>query len=69
MRFRPPEPHPGWQGLYNATAYRNACHTAGDLHIGKQSNQQYSEDCLTVAVYVPPHNPSSPAAKKPVVAW
>jgi para-nitrobenzyl esterase len=54
-RFRPPEPHPGWTGVWEATKFGSECPQKGSLGtvIG-------DEDCLTLNLWTP-----AAAAAKP----
>ncbi|XP_063708885.1 juvenile hormone esterase-like [Culicoides brevitarsis] len=59
LRFRSPQPHPGWNGIRNATEHGNIC-----VQFGKLNS---SEDCLFLNVYTPSN--LNPTEKYPVMFW
>lgn len=62
LRLRPPVPHPGWEGIRNATSHGGVCLSPGYL-IPTVEGQ---EDCLYLNVYTPELNPDE---KYPVMFW
>lgn len=63
LRLRPPVPHPGWDGVRNATSHGGVCLGPGYLVPGVVEGQ---EDCLYLNVYSPDLNPDE---KYPVMFW
>ena len=50
LRFRPPQPHPGWQGSYLARSFKPACpQPTGSSSV----RTSMSEDCLYLNVWTP----------------
>lgn len=60
LRFRPPEPHPGWEGPRDALAFGPGCPQLAE------GSQEYvgDEDCLTLNVWAPDDD-----AVHPVMVW
>lgn len=58
LRFRAPAEHASWSEPYEATALRAACPQPPDFIVGPVP---YDEDCLTLNVWTPDLEPSSPA--------
>ncbi|KAK4473472.1 hypothetical protein MN116_002594 [Schistosoma mekongi] len=76
LRFAPPEKHPGWNGVRNATKYSPTCwqyifegfdanNPAGKMWI---NNTEMSEDCLYLNVWVP-NNAVNDRRLLPVMVW
>ncbi|XP_063708884.1 juvenile hormone esterase-like [Culicoides brevitarsis] len=64
LRFKNPQPHPGWHGIRNATEHGNVCvQIPAFLRIDVVG----SEDCLFLNVYTPPN--INPNKKYPVMFW
>jgi para-nitrobenzyl esterase len=63
LRFAPPEPAGGWQGVRDATVYGAACMQRASLLPG---GMNVSEDCLSLNVFT---FDASPAAKLPVMVF
>lgn len=63
LRFKPPVPHPGWEGIRNASSHGGVCLGPGYLVPGVVEGQ---EDCLYLNVYSPDLNPDE---KYPVMFW
>ncbi|XP_063709484.1 juvenile hormone esterase-like [Culicoides brevitarsis] len=59
LRFRSPQPHPGWTNILNATKHGNICVQLNKL--------QGSEDCLFLNVYTPSN--LNPTKKYAVMFW
>ncbi len=60
LRFRPPEPHPGWSGVLDAFDYGPKC-----AQLDGSGAFEGSEDCLTLNVWTP-----APAGVElPVMVW
>lgn len=66
MRWRPPAPAAGWEGVRDATQYGAACiqPTPFVQSIYSADLGRTSEDCLTLNVWTP-----SAAGKAPVMVW
>lgn len=64
LRWRDPEPAPGWDGVRDATALGPRClqDLSGDLELGRQTD----EDCLNLNVWTPAADPGRP---RPVMVW
>lgn len=72
-RFRPPQPHPGWQGIRDCTAFTGKAPQAGlrpptrpelENFSGAADPSPETEDCLTVNVWTPATD-----GKRPVMVW
>jgi para-nitrobenzyl esterase len=66
-RFRPPEPHPGWDGIRDATAHgpvppQNRSRLA--IPMGDFARPQ-DEDCLTLTIWTP----AADGKRRPVMVW
>ncbi|TFV58294.1 carboxylesterase family protein [Mycobacterium sp. PS03-16] len=63
LRWRPPEPAPGWAGERPATRPGPRClqNPSGDLEMGRMTD----EDCLSLNVWTPPVSDE----KRPVMVW
>jgi para-nitrobenzyl esterase len=66
LRWRPPVPAPGWQGVRDARAFGHACLQPPQSPTGLYSGGMVatSEDCLTLNVWAP-----AGARKLPVMVW
>uniref|UniRef100_A0A336MTX0 Carboxylic ester hydrolase n=1 Tax=Culicoides sonorensis TaxID=179676 RepID=A0A336MTX0_CULSO len=64
LRFKPPVPHPGWDGTRNATSHGPVCVSPG--YIISSGAFQGQEDCLYLNVYSPNLTPDE---KLPVMFW
>lgn len=75
LRFRHPQPHGRWQGVYNASKLPNSCYQVPDTVFGKNfagSNiwnptTKVSEDCLYLNIWVPQTQPR--LRKSAVMVW
>jgi para-nitrobenzyl esterase len=67
LRFAPPQPHPGWSGLRDATRFGPISVQGGDLLGGlfQGSAPETSEDCLFLNV----QTPALDDARRPVMVW
>ncbi|MFG2875597.1 carboxylesterase/lipase family protein [Streptomyces sp. NPDC048337] len=69
LRWRPAQPHPGWQGTRDATAFGPSApqlyREGGDPVLGSHGSPPFDEDCLTLNVWTP----GADAAKRPVLVW
>ncbi len=69
LRWRPAQPHPGWQGTRDATAFGPSApqpyREGGDPVLGNHGAPPFSEDCLTLNVWTP----AADDAKRPVMVW
>ncbi|MGW7439150.1 carboxylesterase/lipase family protein [Streptomyces sp. NPDC054849] len=69
LRWRPAQPHPGWQGTRDATAFGPSApqpyREGGDAVLGNHGAPPFSEDCLTLNVWTP----AADDAKRPVMVW
>jgi para-nitrobenzyl esterase len=66
-RFRPPEPHGGWEGVRDATRFGKVSVQVGDSlgSIGAAAPPDWSEDCLFLNV----QTPAADDHKRPVMVW
>lgn len=66
LRWRPPAPAPGWQGVRDARSFGHACLQPPQSPTGLYSGGMVatSEDCLTLNVWAP-----AGARKLPVMVW
>jgi para-nitrobenzyl esterase len=67
-RFRPPQPHPGWTGVREATRFgRSAPQRPGMMEAlaGGGEGPQWDEDCLFLNVVTP----ACDGAPRPVMVW
>ncbi|WP_328966851.1 carboxylesterase/lipase family protein [Streptomyces sp. NBC_00239] len=69
LRWRPAQPHPGWDGTRDATAFGPSAPQLyleeGDQILGHHGSPPFSEDCLTLNVWTPGADDS----KRPVLLW
>ncbi len=67
LRFAPAQPHPGWEGVRDATEFgRVAMQTAGSLEaLAGGGDPDWSEDCLFLNV----QTPACDDARRPVMVW
>ncbi|MFJ3727245.1 carboxylesterase/lipase family protein [Streptomyces sp. NPDC090045] len=69
LRWRPAQPHPGWQGTREVTAFGPSApqpYQEGAVGpIGNHGAPPFSEDCLTLNVWTP----AADAGKRPVLVW
>ncbi|MFB7372014.1 carboxylesterase/lipase family protein [Streptomyces sp. NPDC056222] len=69
LRWRPAQPHPGWQGTRDATAFGPSApqpyREGGDQVLGTHGSPPFDEDCLTLNVWTP----GADDAKRPVMVW
>ena len=67
LRFRPPQPHPGWDDVRDATRFGKVSWQAGDslAGIGAATTLDCSEDCLFLNV----QTPALDDARRPVLVW
>jgi para-nitrobenzyl esterase len=65
LRWRPPEPHPHWEGERDATRFGPACPQPKDLVYAFPFDAQ-SEDCLHLNVWTPDLHPEHPRS---VMVW
>jgi para-nitrobenzyl esterase len=69
LRWRAPQPAPGWTGVRDASQFGPICPQARMsllARLGRHLKLPESEDCLTVNVWTPNANPG---AKLPVMVW
>jgi carboxylesterase type B len=70
LRFQKPLPTSNWEGVYNATKYRNACiqpdKVEPDNNIPEETT--HGEDCLFLSVWQPP-TPLPNGKKRSVMYW
>lgn len=64
-RFRPPEPHEGWQGVRDATRFGPAAPQLPGEGLTSTPNVRWDEDCLTLNVCTPRIDD----ARRPVLVW
>ncbi|XP_043238856.1 venom carboxylesterase-6-like isoform X1 [Amphibalanus amphitrite] len=65
LRFRPPEPHGGWQGVRNATEHGSKC-----LQFNTFSGAlEGDEDCLFLNVYTARLPTATEKVRLPVLVW
>jgi len=60
LRWKPPQPAPGWEGVKVANTFGPGCMQ------GRTANPLYSEDCLTLNVWTPA---KAANARLPVLVW
>ena len=69
LRWRPAQPHPGWSGTREATAFGPSApqlyREGGDAVLGTHGAPPFDEDCLTLNVWTP----RADDAKRPVMVW
>ncbi|MEU6882451.1 carboxylesterase family protein [Streptomyces sp. NPDC046712] len=69
LRWRPAQPHPGWQGTRDATTFGPSApqpyREGGDQVLGTHGSPPFDEDCLTLNVWTP----GADDAKRPVMVW
>ncbi|WP_327250921.1 carboxylesterase/lipase family protein [Streptomyces sp. NBC_01244] len=68
LRWRPAQPHPGWSGTLDATAFGPGSPQAvreGDPILGGHGFAPFDEDCLTLNVWTP----GIDDARRPVLVW
>ncbi|MFG2994979.1 carboxylesterase/lipase family protein [Streptomyces sp. NPDC048340] len=69
LRWRPAQPHPGWEGTRDATAFGPSApqpyREGGDQVLGTHGSPPFDEDCLTLNVWAP----QTGGAKRPVMVW
>ncbi|MFD5413318.1 carboxylesterase/lipase family protein [Streptomyces nojiriensis] len=69
LRWRPAQPHPGWTGTRDATAFGPSApqlyREGGDAVLGTHGAPPFSEDCLTLNVWTP----GADDARRPVLVW
>ena len=53
LRFAKPLPHPGFESVFNASQYGRACPQGLLGPLARYNEKLYSEDCLTLNVFVP----------------
>jgi carboxylesterase type B len=69
LRFQKPLPVSNWEGVYNATKYRNACIQPGKLDPTIIYEEvKFDEDCLFLNVWQPP-TPLPNGKKRSVMYW
>ncbi|MGP3983561.1 carboxylesterase/lipase family protein [Streptomyces sp. KR80] len=69
LRWRPAQPHPGWAGTRDATAFGSSApqlyREEGDEVLGHHGSPPFDEDCLTLNVWTPRIDTS----KRSVMVW
>lgn len=68
LRWHPAQPHPGWSGTLDASAYGPGSPQAvreGDPVLGGHGFPPFDEDCLTLNVWTP----AADDARRPVLVW
>ncbi|MFE0643151.1 carboxylesterase/lipase family protein [Streptomyces sp. NPDC058877] len=69
LRWRPAQPHPGWQGTRDATVFGPSApqpyREGGDQVLGTHGAPPFDENCLTLNVWTP----GTGDAKRPVMVW
>ena len=77
LRFAPPQPHKGWNGVYKATHFRSICmqlihHYNVSIQQAwegfSETDENISEDCLYLNIYTP-QNASNAEKPYPVLAY
>ncbi|KAK3106017.1 hypothetical protein FSP39_011104 [Pinctada imbricata] len=69
LRFRKPEPYGSWQGTLNATQYGPSCMQDKLGLPSGLGNQDVSEDCLHLNIYVPYRLSNESSHAKSVMVW
>lgn len=66
-RLQPPQPHPGWEGVRDATTFGRPAVQQGDAlgGIGPAQAIDWSEDCLSLNV----QTPAVDDGRRPVLVW
>src|SRR5271166_5651414 len=67
LRFKAPEPHPGWDDVRDATKFGKVAVQVGDSlgSIGAAVAPVWSEDCLFLNI----QTPGLDDARRPVMVW
>ncbi|MDJ0345846.1 carboxylesterase family protein [Streptomyces sp. H10-C2] len=69
LRWRPPQPHPGWSGTRDATTDGPSAPQmfmeGGDPVLGGHGSPPFDDDCLTLNVWTP----AVDTARRPVLVW
>ena len=77
LRFAPPQPHPGWEGVRQATQFRSICmqmihHYNVSIRQAwegfAEAEENIGEDCLYLNIYTP-HNATISRQRYPVLAY